>query len=373
MNKNIFKSRTVLFLGAGASAFLNKPLMNQFVDHLLEDPNIDEDGKNIVKVILSTKGKYKDLEVILDEIDGICKRDYLHGGSERNFIKDLFDATYSNPFAKFLQQSSSSDLPSTSDFGTRYKKLCDLCKGLRWDIYDTIFRLYSDIENLKVASLYDPFLGFVEKSLHKKNKILPIFTTNYDKAIEVLPQVNNNISVFDGFKFDENKSMRIWWISNFNDFKPKKNKINVCLFKLHGSISWYRLNKKNNQEIVDTPVTTLYPSESGTEPVILYPNNTKSITFDPFITSYCYLQRCFDNAELIIFIGYSFRDYTTITFLKSALRYNKNLKVLIIDPRANKLLDTHFTHYKKQFACIDISFTDKAEEYSDALSKFLGL
>ena len=63
MNKTIINSELMIFLGAGASAFLGKPLMGDFVDGLLKtledrSPKL----KEIAEVIIEDKGK--DLEVL---------------------------------------------------------------------------------------------------------------------------------------------------------------------------------------------------------------------------------------------------------------------------------------------------------------------
>jgi hypothetical protein len=368
MNKQIINAPIVIFLGAGASAFLDKPLMKGFVDILLNKTFLDQEEKEIINTIIKTKGK--DLETILDEIDEICKKDYFKGPSPRNYFKNLFDKTPSNTLSALLSNLPETQLPSESNFGIQYELLCNKCLSLRWKIYSEIFTTYYSVDEQKVNNLYKPFFDIIKKKLiAEKKKIISIFTTNYDRSIEKFCEIEEGIELTDGFEY-KNKYRRMQWTySSFDELKSAGKILKICFFKLHGSIFWY-----NDQgSIVYSPIATNFPTDHRIKPVILYPNNTKEIIFDPFITAYSYLQQCFYNTQYIIFIGYSFRDYITITFLKSALRLRNQLKVAIIDPRATNIYKTLFSYYKKNFLCIDKSFTNNVTDYEDSIVKFLDI
>jgi len=370
MNKNIINSKIVLFLGAGASAFLDKPLMVEFVDDLIKHlDKVAPDLSSLARTIIEAKGK--DLEVLLNELDSISQRSYFKGEEKRNYFKDRFDAP-ENPYIGLgivPYSGSAKELPNRSKFGKEYERLCKLCDQLKWHIYDKIFEKYYSIEELKVISLYDPLINTIKKSLNPAKRIIPVFTTNYDKAIEKYCETQQSLHLVDGFQYDIKKKFERWEITNFEKFKPKKNHLNLCLFKLHGSIFWYRVDSK----IIYSPISTQNPSDARIEPVLLFPSKDKdyALNFDPFITAYSYLQRCFDNSKLIIFIGYSFRDHISITFLKSALRFNDKLKVMVIDPNATKLKEQHFSFYSKRFICIDKPFTNNKDDYLEELEKSL--
>lgn len=366
MNKHIINSKIILFLGAGASAFLEKPLMVDFVDGLLT--TLDVNLAAIAKAIIDEKGN--DMEVLLNELDGIIQRKYFIGDKKRNYFKDSFDAHDSaTSLYSLYGPSTKKELPATSRFGKLYKELCDDCSSLKWQIYDRIFEKYYNIDELKVKNLYMPFLTLIEKYLTPSKSVIPIFTTNYDKAIEKYCATQEKVFLIDGFQYNQKTKIERWGINNFDNFKPKKNNLNLCLFKMHGSIFWYRVEK----EIIYSPISTQNPSDGRIEPVIIFPTDDKdyNINFDPFITSYCYLQRCLDNAKVIIFIGYSFRDYITITFLKSALRFNSQSKIIIIDPNATTLRDKYFEFYQKRFTCINKPFTNNIDEYSEQIDSVL--
>lgn len=361
MNKHIIGSKIILFLGAGSSQFLDKPLMTSFVDVLIDSIQ-DAEFKKIINTIVEREGK--DLETLLHEIDGICERTYFKG-ARQNYLKDRLGLhTQLGLLAVYKYKS---EAPSKSDFGEKYANLCRDCESLKWLIYDKIFEVYFDIDKIKTTKLYEPLFNILKSALGKKLTI-PIFTTNYDKSIEFFSDTSKAIELVDGFEINSKTKTHVLKRSVFEKFKPKKRKINICLFKLHGSIFWYKVDG----ETVYSPVSTQTPSVIDIEPVILYPNNTKQITYDPFITSYCYLQRSLDRAEYAIFIGYSFRDDITVTFLKNALRFNNKLRVVLIDPNANNLFEKHFKFYKHNFICVDKKFTDKAE-YQEELLKALNL
>ncbi|MCD6093185.1 MAG: SIR2 family protein [Candidatus Omnitrophica bacterium] len=364
MNRYILNSKIILFLGAGASEFLGKPLMSNFVDKLIDDIN-DDKLRGILLTIVESKGK--DLEILLKEIDGICERNYFKGQFKRNYIKDQLDIIGSLARA-LLTSTSQTEIGYKSDFAAKYEALCQECYRLKWRIYDKIFEVYFDIDRMQVKRLYSPLFRILKEILREK-RVLPIFTTNYDKAIEAYTEDMDDVELIDGFKTTKSKTS-IWKITVFEKFKPIRKRMNICLFKLHGSIFWYRLEGN----IVYSPIATQFPSHVNIEPVILYPNDIKQIAFsDPFITAYSYFQGCLSRASYIIFIGYSFRDYITITFLKNALRMNKKLKVVIFDPNATKIFKAYFSFYKNNVVCIDKKFTDKAEDYQDEILKTIHL
>jgi hypothetical protein len=366
MNKIIYNSKTILFLGAGASAFLDKPLMKPFVEGLMKRKDIrnNDNYHNIINTLIGIKGS--DLEILLSEIDGISQRTYFGDTKNEN---DLIRFLKTSSFSDLLRKTDTTDTSSTSEFAQKYRRLIHLCDDIKWIIYDEIFKVYYDIDKIRVKSLFDPIINLIE-SATSKDSIIPIFTTNYDKAVEEycgLDELDEKIELMDGFKQNNKTKIAKWSTNAINGFTPQKNKLNICLFKLHGSIFWYR----REFEIMYSPVSTLYPSQSNIEPVILFPNYTKNIKYDPFLTNYSYFQRCLDTTHNAIFIGYSFRDPITVTMLKNALQYNPILRVCILDPVANEICENIFRYYKNRFYPIDCIFTDEHDLYLEQIKKML--
>jgi hypothetical protein len=175
--------------------------MKDFIDVLLNHKSITTKEKNIINDII--KDKEKDLEMILNEIDGITNRDYFIGETPRNYFKDLFDTTPRSYLAKTLlgqpfQQEL--PLPDKSAFGAKYSDLFIDCIDLLFKIYKVIFDVYYAVDGVKVKNLYKPFFDIIRKKINKEKKTIPIFTTNYDKAIEMLSSLIDEIELNDGFQ-----------------------------------------------------------------------------------------------------------------------------------------------------------------------------
>lgn len=373
MNKNIINSEIVVFLGAGASDFLEKPMMEAFIDKFLQETTLTTEEQEILKTFIVVNKK-KDLEFILSEIDEICKRKYFRG-KNCNYLKDFLDTailtTGESELSKLLGLSTFKQdtiKTSVSNFGSKYETLCGYCNTLKWKIYRKLFEVYYSVDDIKTKNLFNPFFNLLKINLKNKKITIPVFTTNYDKAIEKFSELNDTVELTDGFDFVKKKKIERWSNETFEKFKPVSKKLNICLFKLHGSIFWYKMDN----HIIYSNVVTNFPTDHHIEPVILYPNNTKNILSDPFIAGYSYLQKCLDKTKFIVFVGYSFRDYITITMLKSALRFNKGLKVLIIDPQAKTIYKNFLEWYNKQITCVDMKFDGKGD-YLKPLKDFLNV
>jgi hypothetical protein len=72
---------------------------------------------------------------------------------------------------------------------------------------------------------------------------------------------------------------------------------------------------------------------------IIYPTGDKAANLEPYFSAYEYFSRCCEQAELLIVIGYSFRDYETLHRLMGAHRRNEELKVLLFAPDVWGLMD----------------------------------
>jgi hypothetical protein len=354
-NESIVSSKIVLFAGAGASQPFGKWLMDEFLDHLIEtirSPYVPPKGLHgLVEAIISYKGK--DLENILKEInDLIEKAEYLGDTTKVNFIHDLLDQE-AEVRKRMAVLPGSGSLPTffPSTYSKNYSRLAGLCQELRSVIEKTIFDHYSVVDKEKVVELYDPLINILSKGVGEANT-LPIFTTNYDICFEEYCK-EKGLSLIDGFPLSPSTGRDyIWEDSNFDKFIPDKNKKHLILFKLHGSVTWYE-----ERGMVKYLGASLHLNGKGSiKNTIIYPAKNKIALGDPFFTAYDYFQRCLDRASIALFIGYSFRDYDTVTKIKSALKHNPNLRILVLSVHASKVVDAIFPIFRDRIEAIPFKF-----------------
>jgi hypothetical protein len=151
---------------------------------------------------------------------------------------------------------------------------------------------------------------------------LDIFTLNYDSVIETFCE-KESIDYTDGFELGWNPKI----------FVKEGNGVN--LYKLHGSLYWFRTD---DGKLVKIPLKYLltnkdlwyYTDEKITESMI-YPATIKEMEATP----YSYLRETFKskllNVKLIVVVGYSFRDKEILTLIQEQFRWNKELWLLVVD------------------------------------------
>ena len=290
MNEAIYKQPLVLFLGAGASADLGKMTSVQFLDKLQSDQSGDEwqllmSIREHVQGSAELGGKH-DIEAVLD------------------FIESLTQAK------KSFEEMG----------GSVYLEKLDELARLGAQIKDRVVSHFSEMDAVKAATLHVAFLPKLAES-----KPLPLFTTNYDVAIEKTSLILERI--VDGFQRDlVIPEWRRWEYENY-----KSAHGDIILFKLHGSVDWVR-----------TPGGAIQRVESGTRDphplrtIIAYPSRLKrEIHEEPFRTNYDYLLACLLHAKVCAVLGFSFRDQEIVEEFRQAMELNKELQLLIIDPNAN--------------------------------------
>jgi hypothetical protein len=127
----------------------------------------------------------------------------------------------------------------------------------------------------------------------------------------------------------------------FDHFLPDRQKLNLVLFKLHGSTSWYR--DPDKPESVRKFDATL-PELAGSRAVLIYPTQVKTegIREEPFRTAYEYFRETLYRAKLCIVGGSSFRDPAVNEILRGSLVQNSDLKLVVVEPEMSKLRGDQF-------------------------------
>jgi PAS domain-containing protein len=190
-----------------------------------------------------------------------------------------------------------------------------LCDGLIDEINAAVYDLYdhepSD-EELKNNWSY-----FFTK-LRTANCDADIFTTNYDIAIETAAALDPKIQYDDflGLKGLVKKQLNLdRWSNSATD--------KVLLTKLHGSINWQWGNNCIN--VSATAFTGNHKNHA-----IIYPGFKGESESDFFSPLHRYLGERLETAELLVFIGFAFRDEYINRLV--AERAERRAKVVIINP-----------------------------------------
>ncbi len=194
-------------------------MMAEFVDKVSKTIAVNEQQGMLTNLL---KFRGNDLELILGELDTIIDLDYATG--VQGYLR-VAGAGQPVPFS--LER--------------------DVALKLRTRLKHAIIREYRNVDSSKTAEIYNPLFDAVFLRA-KKGAWLPIFTTNYDPAIEEFCQREYpRYQLCDGFVYDPADRHNSWNRSAFDDFEGHDEKRNLILFKLHGSADW--LLVKSNQRI----------------------------------------------------------------------------------------------------------------------------
>lgn len=179
----------------------------------------------------------------------------------------------------------------------------------------------------------------------EKTSVLRMYTLNYDRIFKILLK-DNDIDCFEGYHVADS----LFYLNGIRADVPKIQNDTDCnvYYNLHGSAFW-KVLPLNNQglpqpEIVYTgfPHLSLNDDQASVQiergkPVYLtniitgYQKAQKAM-ITPFKQMHSSFDRDCCNGEKVYIIGYSFGDEHINESLKTALRYNKALKMIIIDP-----------------------------------------
>lgn len=314
-NQSITSSPVCMLWGAGTSAYLGKDLMAQFMRRLLNTTQ----AAPLLNMLAKTLGY--DLERIMDALDTIDEMRAVVGD---DYLYHIIDGGHKYSFK-------------------------DLASQMRAELEREIIQHYrlSDEEADKASKIHGDFLEKVTACLGAR--VLPLFTTNYDTAIEDALARRTGVVLCDGF-VQEGRRYIFNISKTYGMLKP--NGPTVTLFKMHGGLDWHFYSKSKYIMKQATPVYRGDDSEYTS--VMIFPGEKKvratmSMALWRFFREY--LARTLDNATLLVVCGYSFRDLTVTSLIDSSLHHNKRLKVVVYDPNiagVTKLLEDNFGSLPKR-------------------------
>lgn len=312
------ENKLVIIIGAGASVPMGIPAMKGFTkefekhcDEVLSLVDATENIKYNLRYLkkVANLGSHWDLEELLLRVRELKNAE--NSAITKLYRKFSFRGK-SKPREKFDQ--------TISDIAEDYSKLeRELLKFIREKC------IRPDIE--KGVEIYSNLFKLC------KNFNLEIFTTNYDPIIENVCD-KLNISYADGFMPKGNTGYFTWTPESLNGRK-------LNLFKLHGSITWY---KDSNGRIIKFPIDI--SDRRDVQSVIIYPTEYKELFNPPFNRLYFEFSKSIFNSTNCLAIGHSFRDPYMRELLFEKMK-QQGYKLTIIDPIAKSIKRKKFSNSRK--------------------------
>ncbi len=295
--------KILVFTGAGFPAALGLPTTTEF------RKTIDTFCTGEFRIALEghLESKFYDIETILSTLEF-----FVHKKSFLKFLLAYPKQTHSY-FAQYKEVRNQVDI---------HKKEA---KNLIFELKKSLFNTLNKFETSDSCSLYSKLLMQIIND--HENPAISIFTTNYDltfeRAIDEMDDFlfkNGITDINTGFKQRRKKTyfdpkIQYTWDKTIIEYK-----------KLHGSLNWMLVDNKvvENSGVVDPSdpdkILLLYPGFKGT------PDNEPYKTFHDDL-----LLRLLD-ADVVYVIGFAFRDEYINNHFDTALKINKNLKILCYNP-----------------------------------------
>lgn len=281
------KPQTIFFFGAGAS----KPadvgttieLVGEFRKYL--DNKKDKDLIGLLNEVLAHLNKTDlDIEDLMTALERLSSRE-----------KD--------PLLKFYDENSLKL--------TKNSVIPKLQEKLKEFIQET-----TAVKENKVGYL-NPLLSFDKPRI--------IFSVNYDTLIEQFCNVNK-LRYTDGFEYEWNPKL----------FEDKEKSFDFHLYKIHGSIMWYKTDKNNYVKLAIPPKgkQELIFGEQAI-PLMLYPMQKWEFV-EPLLEMLLQLKKFLVDVNFVVVVGYSFRDPHIVRLFHEAARRNQKLIVVLIGPSARQ-------------------------------------
>ncbi len=295
-------SRILVITGAGASAPLNMPAMDNF--YKVIDPSWDD---WISKLLQGFPEKGNDLEFLLGHLD---------------FYEDLRDKCVRDPHLRNV-------LPPD-----RLDSVLGAARNIRERIFDTIVTTYGRLSpqaKKKAIRIYKNLYFRLLEATQNEAKVLPIFTTNYDLTFEGLRDEASDFNICNGIRRE----------GDFASWDPTayetQDDYRFAIFRLHRCSHWMKDKGENGGEIIFQARPDRRDLQNK-EPCILYPVAGKEakISEEPFGTAYKHLQTCLNAAQTVVIIGYSGRDVAIQRYLEEALARDE-AKNLVLVTKGKKL------------------------------------
>lgn len=223
----------------------------------------------------------------------------------------------------------------------------DLKVGIQEDIIWTVSELIERKDKAALTSFisenYYPALTDIIKKFVQRVGSTNIVTTNYDCLIEYA------IDFADG---KNNTGFSGNYIQKFTQFSNDTLKRTVNLYKVHGSIDWFR--HKENYTILSLQFFNKSKLSDKYTPLIVTPGNRKykETIVDPFRTVISKADEALRNSASYLCIGYGFNDEHIQPIIIDENRNNKKPIVIVTKEVTKKIKELFLKNKTENYLII---------------------
>ena len=241
----------------------------------------------------------------------------------------------------------------------------EMFANLHRRVYSLLHETCGDCSGKKVDRLWRRILGCAAG----QQDVVPMFTLNFDWTFEKLAiEAGGRYHLADGFELLGG----VWDAGRLESLNPVRGRVNIALFKLHGSTNW----------LPGGPVKSMGSFEPGEEEFgdngypphqfeMIYPGHAHEQWFgkeywgrlnegdgivepwaerEPYKTLHARLRDSLQRARRIVIIGYAFHDKMVNAELAAALEMKKDAEVLVVDPGIKRYVKrTNSTYQEPPF------------------------
>jgi hypothetical protein len=383
-------SKTLLFLGAGASKPFGLPTMREMFSEIKSLFSDFTEEIGVIEQRLQEVGFIPDLEALLTVLVGLSgKRQaieecgpfismwpYLTKLSATSWceIVPRFDGNGSSHHKQkqeghvsaTIDRHSSQTVFNNVDRARQavdkikayIRQRCQVQSGMQTqklvDIYDQLFEILCEpgIGGFRIVphmDKRDEVTGFsiepvIDSSLKKISAKgyhyddLDVFTTNYDLCLETYFSIGE-IPYLSGFDLinketSETDSIKIW--------------------KLHGSIDRYMTARG---DLIQLPLEPRKKPEIDQE-LMIYPGYGKNIYRDPYMELLYQLKKRLKTCGVCVVVGYSFRDNAINSVFRDSLLTNERMKIIVLSPNAKSVIKENASYMYDRAIPINQPFGD---------------
>jgi NAD-dependent SIR2 family protein deacetylase len=325
-NKNI-----TILTGAGLSNMVGLPMTGDF-KKIMENNRF----KNIFELLKDYLGEdFSDIEKVMSLLDG------------------SFDENNKTLQKYILETGQSLDekLNLNQQYVTLGERVVKKYREFKNDAENYLLYLKESIYNqLKLPDidsariLYKNILSHI-KSIFKESSIT-IFTTNYDLSFENIWAENSDwLETIDLDKMIDYGFQLKNGISVFSPIVQNGTEKVLKYYKLHGSLDWYYSDVYSCTRSGTPP-----PIPAPNEMPVLYPGFKGRPQKEPFIKLHDIFFDNLKKTDVLIVLGFAFRDPYINELIKYSKSINNNYKMLYFNPIAlNELPKESGLHEFKQY------------------------